>query len=248
VPPEQVRLLFLRPRPQQAIEFDPLGTDAIPRLFDEFDRLAAATAGREVRGELPAGYEAIFRYSLLDTKADVRAEAEAFRPAFGHLTLLVQLPNVDVAARVEAEKGSPLSDREREILDERVRAARAWLDSYAPESARIEVRREAVPAAAGELDHGQRDFLARLSREGEVAQPSTGDGWQALIFDVARSIDLPARRAFEAVYRAFLGRTNGPRAGWLLASLEPEFVVARAWEASGWTAAGPGADPIPVGG
>ena len=62
VPPEQVRLLFLRPRPNQAIEFDPEGTDAIPRLFDEFDRLAAATAGREVKGELPAGYEAIFRY------------------------------------------------------------------------------------------------------------------------------------------------------------------------------------------
>ena len=64
VPPEQLRFLFLRPRPNQAIEFDPEGTDAIPRLFDESDRFAAATAGREVRGELPAGYEATFRYSL----------------------------------------------------------------------------------------------------------------------------------------------------------------------------------------
>jgi lysyl-tRNA synthetase class 1 len=43
VPPEPLRLLFLRPRPNQAIEFDPEGTDAIPRLFDELDRLAAAT-------------------------------------------------------------------------------------------------------------------------------------------------------------------------------------------------------------
>ena len=50
--------------------------------------------------------------------------------------------------------------------------------------------------------------------------------------------DLPARRAFEAIYLAFLGRPNGPRAGWLLAGLDPQFVAERAWEASGWTAEG----------
>ena len=77
IPPEQLRFLFLRPRPNQAIEFDPDGTDAVPRLFDEFDKFAAATAGREVKGELPPGYEATFRYSLLDPNADVAAEAAA---------------------------------------------------------------------------------------------------------------------------------------------------------------------------
>src|SRR3954453_16238843 len=71
VPAEQVRLLFLRPRPNTAIEFDPMGTDAIPRLFDEFDRLAGAVAGRPVKGELPPGYASIFRYSLLDPGANV---------------------------------------------------------------------------------------------------------------------------------------------------------------------------------
>ena len=69
----------------------------IPRLFDEFDRFAAATAGREVKGETPPGFEATFRYSLLDPDADVAAEAAAFRPAFAHLALLVQIPGVDVA-------------------------------------------------------------------------------------------------------------------------------------------------------
>ena len=81
VPPEQLRFLFLRHRPNHAIDFDPEGTDQIPRVFDEFDKFAAATAGREVRGELPPGYEATFRYSLLDPDADVAAEAAAFRPA-----------------------------------------------------------------------------------------------------------------------------------------------------------------------
>ncbi|MGK2852411.1 MAG: lysine--tRNA ligase, partial [Candidatus Limnocylindrales bacterium] len=134
VPPEQLRFLFLRPRPNQAIDFDPDGTDAIPRLFDEFDKFAAATAGREVKGELPPGYEASFRYALLDPAADVAAEAAAFRPAFSHLALLVQIPGVDVAARIAAEKGSALTAREAAILEVRIAAARAWLDTYAPDS------------------------------------------------------------------------------------------------------------------
>jgi lysyl-tRNA synthetase class 1 len=232
VPPEQLRFLFLRPRPNQAIEFDPSGTDAIPRLFDEFDRLADATAGRDVRGDLPPGYERVFRYSLLSPDADVEAEASAFRPAFGHLALLVQLPGVDVRARVEAEKGSALTPRELEILDTRVRGARAWLADYAPESARIVVHRGEVPAAAGELHEDQRLFLARLAERAATDAPTSGDGWQSLIFDVARSVDVPARRAFEAIYLAFLGRPNGPRAGWLLASLERDFVATRLREAA----------------
>ncbi len=248
LPPELLRFLFLRHRPNHALDFDPHGTDQVPRLFDEFDKFAAAIAGREVRGDLPPKYETIFRYSLLDPDADVAAEAAAFRPAFGHLAMLIQLPEVDVVARVEAEKGSPLTDHERAILDQRAGAARAWLETYAPDSARITVHHEAVPSAAADLHQDQRAFLARLADRAERENPASGDAWQALIFDVAKEGDLPGRRAFEAIYRAFLGRTNGPRAGWLLASLDPVFVRERAWEASGWTAAGGQPGPLPVGG
>jgi len=235
LPPEQLRLLFLRPKPNTAIEFDPDGTDAIPRLFDEFDRLAAATAGREVRGELPPGYEAVFRYSLRDPNADVAAEAARFRPPFSHLALLEQVPGVDVGVQVEAEKGSPLDDAELTILEERRQAARAWLATYAPDRARLTVHRESVPGAAGELDAEQRAFLAALADTvvGSAGLPGVGEAWQMAIFETAAAVGLPAGRAFAALYAAFLGRPNGPRAGWLLASLEPAFVVARLREVAG---------------
>jgi lysyl-tRNA synthetase class 1 len=248
VPPEQLRFLFLRHRPNHAIDFDPDGTDQIPRLFDEFDKFAAATAGREVKGELAPGYEATFRYSLLDPAADVAAEAALFRPAFAHLAMLIQIPGVDVVERIEAEKGSELTEAERAILDQRATAARAWLETYAPDSVRITVHHEAVPPAAAELDEDQRGFLARLSERARAEQPESGDAWQTLIFAVAAEVSLPGRRAFEAIYRAFLGRTNGPRAGWLLASLDPMFVIERAREASGWTEAAGTPGPLPVGG
>jgi lysyl-tRNA synthetase class 1 len=232
IPPEQLRFLFLRPRPNQAIEFDPERTDAIPRLFDEFDRFAAATAGREVKGELTPGFEATFRYALLDPDADVATEAAAFRPAFAHLALLLQVPGVDVAARIEAEKRSPLTDRECGILDQRVAAARAWLDGYAPDAARLAVQRDGLPEAASALSPEQRRFLAELAAAVQREAPVGGDAWQASIFAAAAANELPARRAFEAIYLSFLGRPNGPRAGWLLAVLEPEFVERRLDEAA----------------
>ncbi len=231
IPPEQLRTLFLRPKPKVAIEFDPDGTDAIPRLFDESDRLAAATAGREVRGELPADHERLFAFGLVEPDADVGAEAAAYRPNFSHLALLEQIPGVDVRERVAAEKGSPLEVRESEILSQRQAAARAWLAAFAPDRARLAVQRDALPAAAAELDAEQRLYLGSLAGAVDSAE-WTGESLQAAIFATAKDHDLPAGRAFSALYLAFLGRPSGPRAGWLLAALDRGFVLERLREAT----------------
>jgi lysyl-tRNA synthetase class 1 len=225
LPPEQLRFLFLRPRPSQVIDFDPEG-DTIPRLFDEFDRIASATAGNEVKGELPADFEHLFRYSLLDGH-EATAEAAAFRPAFAHLALLLQIPGTDIRARVEAEKGSPLTERENEIFEERTASARAWLESYAPERARLVIRRDAVPDEVSALDADQKAYLGALAAACGKNSPISGDEWQSLIFSVAGESGLASGKAFGALYAAFLGRSNGPRAGWLLASLEAAFVAER---------------------
>ncbi len=238
IPPEQLRFLFLRPRPNQAIEFDPDGTDAVPRLFDEFDKFAAATAGREVKGEIAPGYEATFRYSLLDPNADVATEAAAYRPPFAHLALLVQVPGVDTAARVETEKGSELTERETAILEERIDAAQAWLTTYAPETAKVAIQPE-LPAAAREMTDDMRGYLRAVAIAAETLPPYPGGAeWQNLLFEAAVGLGMRTnRRSFSALYLAFLGRENGPRAGWLLASLDKEFVVRRLLEAADATPA-----------
>jgi lysyl-tRNA synthetase class 1 len=238
VPPEQLRFLFVRQRPETALDFDPEGTDAIPRLFDEFDRLGAATSGREVKGELPSGHESIFRYSLLDPAADVAAAAAAFRPAFGHLALLVQVPGVNVVERVAAEKGAPLSAAEAAELDVRLAAVRRWLEAYAPDRARIVIARDGLPAEAATLTGHQRAYLTALANAtapaaatGDNAAPASGEAWQNAIFAAAAECSLEPKIAFNALYVAFLGRANGPRAGWLLASLDSGFVIGRLREA-----------------
>jgi len=237
VPPEQLRFLFLRPRPNQVIEFSPDGTDAIPRLFDEFDRIAAAAAGLEVKGELPPNPRRLFELSLVDPAADVDAEAALYRPPFLHLSLIVQTGR-DPHRYFADEKGSELTTREHEVLDERIESVSIWLANFAPESARYQVAAAELPAEVARLADEQRLYLAALALAAGKTPATTGDGWQTLIFDTASAAGLAPGRAFGALYIAFLGRPNGPRAGWLLASLQPAFVLERLREAGGTHASG----------
>jgi lysyl-tRNA synthetase class 1 len=231
LPPTLLRFLFLRHRPSKALEFDPSG-DTIPRLFDEFDRIADAVAGRPARGELPPDPERIFALSLADDQADPQVEAARFRPAFGHLALLLQVPGPDIMDRLAVEKGSALDNVERHVAQRRIAAAQAWLATFAPDSAKIAVQYDALPETAAVLADTQKSYLAALAHAAEASPPVGGEAWQALIFATARSMELKPGDAFGAIYRTFLGRPNGPRAGWLLASLSSSFVMNRLREAA----------------
>ena len=149
-----------------------------------------------------------------------------------------------------AEKGAALTPREAAILDERIRAVTRWLETYAPDSARYTVV-EDLPAEVARLGDDQRVFLGALTlRAEEQGVPARAWSGRARSSPPPRTAGCSAGRAFGALYVAFLGRTNGPRAGWLLASLEPEVVLRRLREAAGWRAAeavsagagGPGGD------
>jgi lysyl-tRNA synthetase class 1 len=231
LPPPLLRFLFLRYRPNHAINFDPSG-DTIPRLFDEFDRIADAVAGRDVRGEVPQNSDRIFAMSLTNGEADAKVEADRYRPPFGHLALLLQVPGPDVLERLDQEKGSHLDEAEADIAVERIAAAEVWLESFAPPEARLAIQYDALPTSAGDLTPAQRSYLATLADTIESTDPAGGEAWQFQIFETAKQVELKASEAFGAIYRIFLDRQNGPRAGWLLASLDRAFVVNRLREAA----------------
>ena len=114
-----------------------------------------------------------------------------------------------------------------------MRAAQRWLERYAPERSRLVARRDGLPPEVASLDAAQRTYLAALAEAAGGQRPAAGEAWQNTIFSTAGAQGVEAKAAFAALYLAFLGRPNGPRAGWLLASLEPDFVISRRREAAG---------------
>jgi lysyl-tRNA synthetase class 1 len=93
--------------------------------------------------------------------------------------------------------------------------------------------REDLPAEVTGLTEVQSLFLADLADGAEGERPSGGDAWQDLIYRCGQRRGVSSRDTFAAVYAAFLGRDNGPRAGWLLASLDAGFVAQRLRQAAG---------------
>jgi lysyl-tRNA synthetase class 1 len=209
LPPEVLRYLIVKTRPMRTIGFDP-GLPLLS-LIDEFDDAASQSR---------------------DPRALQLSEAGRFRPVgvpFRHLVNVVQMADFDLEQVVVIlrRNGYPVPDKE--ALKERAGYAIRWLREFAPEDVKYSVERT-LPPAARSLDAAQRAFLSRLS---EALRPGlSGEEIHALVYEVAKEVGMQkTTAAFEAIYLAFLGRPKGPRAGWFLAFLERDLVLARLREA-----------------
>jgi lysyl-tRNA synthetase class 1 len=121
--------------------------------------------------------------------------------------------------------GRPLTEIERRNLDQRIRSARVWVERFADEEEKTRLQ-ETLPARAEALSPVQRAFLQQLAAV-LPATPWEDDALQAKIFEVARLTPIEQAAAFKAIYRVLLDREAGPKAGNLLAFLDPSFVVKR---------------------
>lgn len=231
--PEVLRYLVLRTQPQSPVDFplepddaDPkkatrnfLAEEFVVKLFNDFDRLKTRVfTDPRIRDD----EKELYRLCELGPAEDY------FTASFPLVLTYVQMPHVDLTAEMEKRKGSPLTAREQEHLASRARSARYWLDNFARDEERTTLQ-PTLPARAAELTATQRAFLHRLAAAAEAAEWKD-DALQAAVFDTARRTPIAQSAAFQAVYRAFLDRPQGPPAGALMAVLPRDFVLKRLTE------------------
>jgi len=209
VPPEVLRYMVIRERPQRRITFSP----AVPllQLVDEVDD--AASTRRNARAlEL--------------------STAGGFRPVgipFKHLVVVAQVASYDADRTVQILERTGYSGVDRDAVADRLVYARSWLEAFAPEDMRFTVATE-LPAPAGGLGDAQRAFLLALADGLEVGMD--GDAVHDLIYGLAGGFaQIKPAKLFEAIYLALLGKARGPRAGWFVSLLGAEFCAARFREA-----------------
>lgn len=210
------RFLFTRTDYHQAIEFDPVGTMAIPDLFDEYDRCWQAynDGGDEMQRRA-------FELSQID--ALPTKQKNLFLPRFRDIANFTQLPNVELWNRLEQAKGLALTDAEKNIIRERLTYAFVWLSKYAPDDHRYQISLKSLNEIS--LSEAQWDFLNDLSTIWKSAEDP--EKLQSEIFQLAKRKKIDPKDAFKALYIAIVDKQHGPRAGWLLKKFPKELVIER---------------------
>jgi len=217
-PPELVRFLMLRTHPKRHLEFDPAGM-TLPRLVDDYDRFGDAYL---------ADPESDIGKTWRLSQVSPDPEPPGFRVRFQVLADWLQIPSIKPDAEAERRKGARVTASELRDLHRRLELARVWLERWAPEDAKFAVSPRKPSVQLSEL---QRRYLLAIKEL--IGQVHDAEEMQNHLYEVAKKVGLvnaegkPSREAFAAIYLAFIGKPNGPKAGWLLTSLAPEFVLRR---------------------
>lgn len=209
MPAELVKFLIVRTPYKRAINFDLTASATIPDLFDEYDRCAKEFFKSGTETDMGRMYEA-----TQIGEADVSGEV-LHLPRFRQVATLIQMPSVDVQKFFETEKGSALTQPEQEVLQERVRFAKIWLERYADEKDIFTISKT-LPPRASELDSDQKEFLSRVASDLLNEQYSDGEALQQAVFELSKTVGIAPKKAFQAIYLVLINKDHGPKAGWLL--------------------------------
>ena len=128
------------------------------------------------------------------------------------------------AAFTKRYPDAKLARSEKEILEERIKYAKVWIENYAPHEFKNEFKDE-VPKEVSELSNQQKDYLILIKSLFE--KEKNADELQVALYNAAKETGIQTKDAFSAIYISFIGKLHGPKAGLLLTNLGKEKVLAR---------------------
>lgn len=226
LPPEILRFLMLRTQPRSGINFSP-NSETIMRLFRDYDGLIEKYAELASQGtpEMTQDLMPLFYSQLGD-------EIQTYHPFdFSTLISLLQVPHLDIKEEVEKRTEVELSEKDWQVVNQRIAVAQKWLDDYADEEEKLVLYFDSVPEKVKELTEEQVKYLNHLAQNLENLENWEGEALQTEIFSTAKSLQIAPNLAFPAVYYSFLGKERGPKAGALLSYLDRSFVLTRIQDA-----------------
>ncbi len=217
--PEVLRLVLLGKDLNQQIDVDPEG-DSVPRTYDWYDDNAEL-----VRAGVQDDFTRLFELCQLPESG--KKELAPWELRFSQVAFIVQMPHMSLQDEAAAVKGSPLTYEEAKALEERAGYAHFWLTTYAPEQFRF-VLQETLPEV--ELSEDQKKALGILAEY--FTEARTGEEIHARLHELKTEVPIQPKELFAALYKIFLNRDSGPKAGWFLSSIPRDFVEQRLREAS----------------
>lgn len=214
LPSEVVRFFMLRYAPGKRLFFDE--TDSLIRLIDDFARLLATPEKTEHDEEL-------IRLSMRGS-----SEQTISQIPFSHLVASYQAALGDTERTLETLKRSEYHDvveQESDIIRRELTFIARWLDLWAPEDSKFSLQQTVDPEAFNDAEKG---FLSQLAHDIENAPAGADGAWfHNAIYQYKEASGLPPKELFSVIYRATIGKTSGPRAGWFLSILPRDWLIQR---------------------
>jgi len=219
-PPQVFRLALIGKDIREQIDVDPAG-ESVPRLYDWFDELADGIR----KGKADDYSRLFFLCELPENRAGL---SSLWQMRFREVAFIVQMPHLSLDEEAMQLKGRELTEDESRALEDRARYAKFWLSTYAPEEFKYELQKE-MPSV--ELSDPQKNALKVLSKYLQDNE-CTGEEIHARLHELKTEVPIYPKDLFQAIYRIFLNRDSGPKAGWFLAGLPHDFVLKRLNETS----------------
>ena len=230
VPPEILRYLIARNKPNRHIDFD-TGT-ALIELTDEYEKkLMDLEKG-------PGDWESLSRrqqvaweklkaqlnYSKIQWSKDGNDVAEiekaSSRVTFRLLALLAQIRSDDERVWESLRRSGHIQDQPPDSLRNRLRLMRSWIGSeHFPEGFRLRVQDSVSVNALENLDRRDVSYLDAVCTEFEKCEWIT-DEINSVICNEARSRDISIRDAFQTLYWIVLDQDFGPKLANILAEMD----------------------------
>jgi len=207
VPPEVLRYLIARSRPKKHLNFDP-GLPLLNLIGDL----------ESINGEDESGSREL-EFSLFREKRS--------NVPFRHMINTIQIAKGDLKELRTVLKRSGYDMGENE--ERWAGYARNWLERYAPESMKFELKEE-VPKNALSLEEREKMGLKILGER--LKDDLSGEDIHNMIYKVAEEAGLEIKRLFEAIYISLLDKKSGPRIGLFIKSVGIGFVKKRFREVS----------------
>lgn len=205
LPPELIRFLMVRTKINQTIDFNPEKEDTIPNLFDEYQE-AAESYVKKTGNDLARIFE-LSQITDIHMPPNVR---------FLTLAQWVQMPNMaEEIKKAGAENWATY--------------ATYYVENFAPEKDKFTIQ-EMLPEEVKKLSELQKKYLGELAKK--LDSLGSAEELQLEIYNLGKEMGLSSRDVFSAIYIALLGKDHGPKAAWLVLSLDLEFVKKRFTEAS----------------
>lgn len=201
---EVLRFLFAstRANTEFAISFD---LDVL-KIYEDYDKCERIAWGMEKAKNEEALERAkrIYELSELNEKLP---PVMPYQIGFRMLTTLLQTYSGDIEAALSSL--ADVREEQKERLFRRSRCAWFWVRECAGEEFRFSLREESAFSSLSEEESRAVNAVKEMCLD--AVEKVSEKELASLLYDAAKSVQMDAKSLFQAVYKALIGKTQGPR-------------------------------------